>query len=210
MGRPKNQKKFTYNSQLQKWRRGDQGKAIQQNNEPTGDLWIFRFIPTRSSSFSTISFLTDSERLLLSPWLLPFPNHRFIFLWVFKSSGDERLRLISRFAGWRLPCTCTPQVSSQGREKAGGLHFLCFFYCCYSPSPSLHSWEEFLLEYFLIYIVRNLCWCAWVGKSCFIFFLFLFLKALCLNFLHSLPFRFTVEKLNYKKYNKYLLNWWRQ
>jgi len=45
-----------------------------------------------------------------------------------------------------------------------------------------------------------LCVCA--------FFLEKKKKAICLNFfLHSLPLRLTLEKLNYKKYNKYLLNW---
>lgn len=156
------EKKIRSNSRLKKWRRGDQGKAIQQNNQPTWDLRIFTFIPTRPGIFSIISSLIDSDSLLLWPQLLPFPNHRYYFFKVPKSSDDERLHLISRFAGWRLAHTRTPQVPNQRRENAVRAAFPLLFPLLVFP-PLSACWEKSLLEYFLIYIVRNLCWCAWVG-----------------------------------------------
>lgn len=151
------------------------------------------------------------DRLLLWPQLLPSNHNFFFFPTVSKRSDDERLHLISR---WRFPHTNKPQIPNQPERWLWGLHFLCFFYCWFFP-PLICTAGRNLFWNIFSFILRETCWCAWVGDL--VLFLFVcFLKkkkkkAICLNFsLHSLPLRFTLEKLNYKKYNKYLLNWWKQ
>lgn len=116
----------------------------------------------------------DSDCLLLWPQLLP-PNHKFIFFKVSKSSDDERLHPASIF--WmKIPShkhTTSPKSTQRGGWGVCIFSAIVLGWFFFFP-PYLHCWEKSLLEYFLVYIVRNLCWCAWVGHL--VLFLFAFFK----------------------------------
>lgn len=116
-----------------------------------------------------------------------------------------------QFSGWRFPHTSTPQVPNQHREVAGGSAFSLLLFWVFFPPLICTAGRSLFWNIFSFILWETSA--GLLGWGILVYFCLLFFKkkAICLNFsLHSLPLRFTLEKLNYKKYNKYLLNWWKQ